>query len=101
MEAIKEHFKRIKEKRKAGKIFQEVFQSELDNDSYPYSPTPNNTTNNVAYVVVNRDEVCTTYTDLTRRFPCRSSSCNKYLIIAYHYYGSPLLWKLYCCTTVK
>ena len=85
MEAIKEHFKRIKEKRNPGLIFQAVFYSELDEDSYLDSPTPNNKTNDVAYIVINRDEVYTAYTDLTERFPRQSSSGNEYLLIAYQY----------------
>ena len=59
MEAIKEHFKRTKEESKPGQTFQKLFRSELDEDSYPHSPTPNNKTNDVEYIVINRDEVCT------------------------------------------
>ena len=65
MEATKEHFKRTKEKKNPGQTFQEVFQPELDEDSHLDSSTPNNKTNNVAYIVINRDAVCTIYTDLT------------------------------------
>ena len=35
----------------------------------------------MAYIVINKDEVCTAYAALTGRFPCCSSSGDKYLLI--------------------
>ena len=36
-------------------------------------------------MLVKRDEMCTAYTDLTGRFPYRSSQGNQYILVAYHY----------------
>ena len=39
-------------------------------------------------MVINKDELWTAHTDLTGRFPCRSSRDDEYLLIAYHYDGN-------------
>ena len=78
-------------KKKPGQSFQEIFQQDLDEDSFPVSSTPNNKTHNVAYMVINKDDMCTSYTDLTGRFPCKSSRGNEYLLIAYHYNGNCII----------
>ena len=58
---------------------------ELDNDHFPPSSVPNTCTNEVAYIIINKKEVCTAYTDLTGRFPMKSSQGNEYILVAYHY----------------
>ena len=63
---------------------QDILQSELEKDSFSSSLTPNTKNNNVAYMFINRDYLCTVYTDLTGRFPCKSSSGNEYVLVAYH-----------------
>ena len=88
IEAIKSHFKKLKEKKKTGQSIQEVLHQELDEDSFPNPPTPNLKTNDVNYMVIDRNELGTAYTDLTGRFPCQSSSGNKYVLVAYHYDGN-------------
>ena len=70
------------------KSLQNVLLQEPDDDSFPTSPTPNVKTNDVAYMIINRDELSTAYADLTGRFPCRSSSGNVYVMVAYHYDGN-------------
>ena len=70
IDAIKAHFKKFKEKKKPGQLIQEVLQQELDEDSFPNSPTPNLKTNDVGYMVIDRNELGTAYTDLTGRFHC-------------------------------
>ena len=60
---------------------------------FPDSPSPNTKTHDVAYILINRDEICTAYTDLTVRFPYRSSSGIEYLSIAYHYDGNIIVAK--------
>ena len=57
----------------------------MHDDSFPSSPSPNIKTNDVVYMVTNKDEISTAYTDLTGRFPCKSSSGNEYVMVAYHY----------------
>ena len=71
-----------------GKSLQNVLLQEPDDDSFLNSPTPNVKTNDVAYMIIDRDQLSTAYTDLTGRFPCRSSSGNEYVMVAYHYDGN-------------
>ena len=78
----------MKAKKKLGQSIQEVLQQELDDNSFPTSPTPNLKTNDVAYMVIDKNEIGTAYIDLTGRFPCRSSSGNEYVLVAYHYDGN-------------
>ena len=80
MEAIRKHFAKLKANKKPGQSLRDVLIQELDDDSFPPSPNPNNKTNDVAYMIINRHEVNTAYTDLTGRSPCRSSSGNEYSI---------------------
>ena len=67
-EAIREHVAKLKANIKPGQSLRDVLIQELDNNSFPPSPTPNNKTNDVAYMIINRHEVNTAYTDLTGRF---------------------------------
>ena len=57
----------------------------MDTDHFPPSPLPNAKTNNVCYAIIDKDEISTAYTDLTGRFPMRSSRGNEYIMVAYHY----------------
>jgi hypothetical protein len=43
------------------------------------------------YIVIDKSETSTAYTDLTGRFPCKSSSGNKYVLVAYHYDGNVVM----------
>ena len=70
---------------KPGQTLQEAIQEELHEDSFPSSQSPNIKTNDVIYMVIDKQEICTAYTDHTGRFPCKSSSGNEYVIIPYHY----------------
>ena len=63
----------------------DTLQSELDEDSFPLSPTPNTKSHDVVYTIINKDELCTTYTDLAGWFPFRSSRGNQYVLVEYHY----------------
>ena len=69
----------------------EVLLKALDKDSFPVSLNPNVKTNDVAYMVTNRKEISTAYTDLTGRFPCKSSRGNEYVLVAYHYNDNTIL----------
>ena len=64
---------------------EDVLQAEIDEDYFPRSPTPNTKTNDVAYMFVDRSKLCTAYTDLTKRFPCKLISGSKRVLVAYHY----------------
>ena len=56
-----------------------------EHDNFPLRQTPNKKCNQVAYILVNREDITTAYQDLTGRFPCKSSRGNEYILIAYHY----------------
>ena len=71
-----------------GQYFQEILQQDLDENSFADSPTPNNKTQDVAYMVINKDGLCTVYTDLIGKFPCRFIRGNEYLLIVYHHDGN-------------
>ena len=62
-----------------------------DDDNFPTLPNPNKKSNEVAYLLINRDEVCTAYQDLTGRFPARSGQGNQYVLIGYHYDSNCIL----------
>ena len=85
MTKIKENIARLKKKIKSWQTLNEAIQEEVHDDSFPSSPFPNIKTNDVVYMVINKDEISTAYTDLTGRFPCKSSSGNEYVMVAYHY----------------
>ena len=82
---IKVCLMRLSDKKNPGKSSQNIFQQELDENSFPISPAPNIKTHDVAYMVINKDELCTAYTDLTGRLSYQSSRGNKYLLINYRY----------------
>ena len=63
------------------------------NDTFPPIDTSNCKTNEVAYMVVDRKQLTTAYTDLTGRFPQRSSRGNEYVLIGYHYDGNSIMCK--------
>ena len=66
-------------------------QAELDADNFPDSPTSNTRTNDVAYLVINQNDLATAYTDLTGRFSFKSSSGNEYILVAYHFDGNRII----------
>ena len=71
--------------KKPGQTLEDIIKNELAHDNFPPSPEPNIKTNDVAYILVSREEISTAYTDLTGRFPVRSSQGNQYILIGYHY----------------
>ena len=60
----------------------------MDEDSFSVFPSPNIKTYDVAYMVINRDDISVAYTDLTGRFSYKSSRGNEYILVAYHYDGN-------------
>ena len=67
---------------------EDFFKQEIIHDSFPLSPVPNTKSNDVAYVIINKYYIYTGYTDLTGRFPMRSSRGNQYILVGYYYDGN-------------
>ena len=68
----------------------QVLQQEILQDAFPTSDTPNVKTHEVVYAVIQDSDV-TAYTDLTGRFPYRSSRGNEYILVGYHYDANSIL----------
>ena len=66
------------------------FTAEMD-DFFPKSDSPNVKTNAVAYAIINHEDMSAAYTDLTGRFPQRSSRGNEYILVGYHYDANSIL----------
>ena len=66
---IRAHFKKLKDKIQPGQTMEEALQQEIDADNYPKTTGPNLKTQAVLYMIIDKSEVCTVYTDLTGRFP--------------------------------
>ena len=74
---------------------EDVQRKDMDDDSFPSPDEDNTKCNDVAYMVIDKDDLCTAYSDLTGRFPYKSRQGNEYILIAYHYdanfiYGMPI-----------
>ena len=54
-------------------------------DHFPEYTTPNTKNHQVAYILIDKDELNTAYQDLTGRFPMQSTQGNEYIFIRYHY----------------
>ena len=54
-------------------------------DHLPESPTPNKKNHQVTYILIDKDELNTSYQDLTGRFAMKSTQGNEYILIGYHY----------------
>ena len=91
LDKIKAHLQRLRDKQKPGQSIEDVLKDEIDADSFPSSPQPNEKTNDVIYAVIKKEELSTAYTDLTGRFPLRSSRGNQYILVGYHYDGNCII----------
>ena len=65
MDALRKKLEILKSEQKPGQTLADKFQSKLDEDSFLPSPTPNTKSHDVAYMIINKDELCTAYIDLT------------------------------------
>ena len=74
-----------------GETLEECLTRDMMKDAFPLSPTPNTKCNDVAYAVINPEEMSNAYCDLTGRFPQRSTSGNQYIMIGYHYDANAFL----------
>ena len=70
---------------------QNLIEADIAEDAFPKSNAPNIKTYHVAYSLVELPPKNVAYTDLTGRFPYRSSSGNEYIMVGYHYDGNVIL----------
>ena len=82
---LRKKLEALKSKQKPGQTLTEKFETELDEEMIPPSPAPITKSHDVAYIIINKDELCTAYTDLTGQFTFRSSRGNQYILVGYHY----------------
>ena len=85
MDKIRNRLKKLQALKSKGQTLEEVFTEEIHKDNFPKAPTPNIKTNDVAYILIDKKDLSTAYTDLTGKFPMRSSRGNQYILIGYHY----------------
>ena len=58
--------------------------TDMDDDFFPTSNTPNIKTNEVLYYMASSTRMGLAFTNLTGKFPIQSSRGNNYILIAYH-----------------
>ena len=64
---------------------------DIDQDAFPQSDIHNKKTNEVICSVIQTNTTDLGFTDLTGRFPYRSSRGNEYILVAYNYDGNCIL----------
>ena len=62
-------------------------------DSFSPSPVPNIKSNDIAYAIIDKNDICTAYADLTGRFPMRFSRGNHQILVGYHFDGNCIYGK--------
>ena len=85
VDALQKKLEILKNKQQPGQTQAAIFQKELDEDSFPSSINPNTKSHNVAHMIINKDELCTGYTDIAGQFTFRSRRGNQYVLVGYHY----------------
>ena len=88
---IKEKIKKLKDKFPKITGIQNLMEADTSNDAFPTSEVPNIKTHDVAYSLVELPPKNTAFTDLTGRFPYRSSSGNEYIMVGYHFDSNVIL----------
>ena len=76
--------------RAAKHLLREALEADIFDDAFPKSDEHNIKTNDVMYHVYNSGDGVA-YTDLTGKFPYRSSRGNNYIMVAYNYDGNAIL----------
>ena len=84
---IKSKFVQLKRELPEGTIVQDLIEKELSHDFFPPSPTPNIKSHDVVHAIVDTKDLIA-YSDLTGKFPYRSSRGYQYLLVSYHYDGN-------------
>ena len=72
MDKLKECLKAMQALKTKGKTIKKVFKEELDIDHFPQSQIPIIKTNDVVYMLIDRNKLSMVYTNLNSRFPIRS-----------------------------
>lgn len=85
MERIRQRLKAMQALKSKGQTIEQIVKKEIENDAFPPSPSPNTKTHDVVYVVIDKKEFNTAYTDITGRFHMRSSRGNQYILVGYHF----------------
>ena len=71
--------------------FNTTLTQDIDQDAFPQSEIHNKKTNEVICSVIQTNTTELGFTDLTGRFPYRSSRGNEYILVAYNYDGNCIL----------
>ena len=90
MKEIRLKLDRLKAQVKPGASLSDALLQDMDNDIFPTSDHPNMKKHEVVYSVI-QDSSITAYTNLTGRFPYRSSRGNEYILVGYHYDSNAIL----------
>ena len=94
LELLRARIAKLKAKLKKGESLQDVVQQDISDDAFPASPTPNIKDHSVVYALHHEETAIEkAYTDLTGRFPFRSSRGNQYILIGYHPDSNAILAK--------
>ena len=79
------------QKRNKNQSLQDVLEVDISDDAFPLSPSLNILTNEVVYYLTQPEVTGKAYSDLTGRFPHRSSRGNEYLLVGYHFDANAIL----------
>ena len=91
IDEIRRRYENLKLKAPSNQPFKETLEKDIFQDSFPESDEPNIRTNTVLYKIVSSSPKGMGYTDLTGRFPYRSSRGHEYIMIAYNYDANCIL----------
>ena len=73
-----------------GQSFREALEADIFDDAFPKLDVDNKKTNDIMYYIYNSSDGVA-YTDLTGKFPYRSTKGNNYIMVAYNYDGNAIL----------
>ena len=91
MEELRMKLQLLKANRKPNETLHDVITKDIMQDAYPSSPSPNLQSHQVAYAVIDPDELINGYFDLAGKFPQRSSSGNQYVLVGYNFDANSIL----------
>ena len=84
---------KLKAKVTTSSNLEDVISTDIYNDAFPVSDSPNICKNKVYCTVCSLAPKNTAYSDLTGRFPYKSSRSNQYILVAYSYDVNGILAK--------
>ena len=82
---IQERMKNLIQEALKGQHFKQTLEDDMHKDAFPPSDLPNIKTRQLIFSVIQSSHSGIGYTDLTGRFPFRSSRGNEYILIGYHH----------------